>query len=96
MLAQHETLWRFGGVFWEGVRKAKVDMLGRGGLLRRKRSTRPKGTRAAYEPQRWPSMRHLSGRAKGAARRRRRAEKRLSERLFLDSPFLLCPLKVCS
>ena len=29
-------------------------------------------------------------------RRRRRAEKRLSKRVFLESPFLLCPLKVCS
>ena len=28
-------------------------------------------------------------------RRRRRAEKRLSKRVFLESPFLLCPLKVC-
>ena len=27
-------------------------------------------------------------------RRRRRAEKRLSKRVFLESPFLLCPLKV--
>ena len=27
-------------------------------------------------------------------RRRRRAEKQLSKRVFLDSPFLLCPLKV--
>ena len=26
-------------------------------------------------------------------RRRRRAEKRLSKRVFLESPFLLCPLK---
>ena len=29
-------------------------------------------------------------------RRRRRAEKRLSKRVCLESPFLLCPLKVCS
>ena len=29
-------------------------------------------------------------------RRRRRAEKQLSKRVFLESPFLLCPLKVCS
>ena len=29
-------------------------------------------------------------------RQRRRAEKRLSKRVFLESPFLLCPLKVCS
>ena len=29
-------------------------------------------------------------------RRRRRAEKRLSKRVILESPFLLCPLKVCS
>ena len=29
-------------------------------------------------------------------RRRRRAEKRFSKRVFLESPFLLCPLKVCS
>ena len=29
-------------------------------------------------------------------RRRRRAERRLSKRMFLESPFLLCPLKVCS
>ena len=29
-------------------------------------------------------------------RRRRRAEKRLSKRVFLKSPLLLCPLKVCS
>ena len=28
-------------------------------------------------------------------RRRRRAEKRLSKRMFLESPFLLCPSKVC-
>ena len=28
-------------------------------------------------------------------RRRRRAEKWLSKRVFLESPFLLCPLKVC-
>ena len=28
-------------------------------------------------------------------RRRGRAEKRLSKRVFLESPFLLCPLKVC-
>ena len=34
-----------------------------------------------------------SGRAKGAAKGR--AEKRLSKRVFLESPFLLCPLKVC-
>ena len=27
-------------------------------------------------------------------RRRRRAEKRLSKRVFLESPFFLCPLKV--
>ena len=27
-------------------------------------------------------------------RRRRRAQKRLSKRVFLESPFLLCPLKV--
>ena len=29
-------------------------------------------------------------------RRRRRAEKRLYKRVFWESPFLLCPLKVCS
>ena len=29
-------------------------------------------------------------------RRRGRAEKRLSKTVFLESPFLLCPLKVCS
>ena len=29
-------------------------------------------------------------------RRRRRAEKRSSKRVFLESPFLLCPLKVSS
>ena len=29
-------------------------------------------------------------------RRRRHAEKRSSKRVFLDSPFLLCPLKACS
>ena len=29
-------------------------------------------------------------------RRRGRAEKRLSKRVFLESPFLLCPLKVFS
>ena len=29
-------------------------------------------------------------------RRRLRAEKRLSKRVFLESPFLLCPLKVCA
>ena len=34
----------------------------------------------------------------GAPKERRRgcAEKRLSKRVFLKSPFLLCPLKVCS
>ena len=41
---------------------------------------------------------HKSSRNQGAPkeRRRGRAEKRLSKRLFLESPFLLCPLKVCS
>ena len=41
-----------------------------------------------------------SGRPKNQSaskeRRRRRAEKRLSKRVFLESPFLLRPLKVCS
>ena len=53
----------------------------------------------------WDSPRHLStthprpayiGQGAPKERRRGRAEKRLSKKVFLESPFLLSPLKVFS
>ena len=45
-------------------------------------------------PQRCCTLRFFQGAPK--ERRRGRAEKRLSKRMFLESPFLLCPLKAFS